>query len=155
MKDSVDVLAISITQNCNLSIKLSHFPKDCKVEKPPPLYKKVTKTDPKSFKPISPLQIVSKIIEKVMPDQTMEYLTDNNVLYKCQTGFRRNHSADTSLSCLTDKMFTSFDSGLLNGMILIDLEKAFDTINYDILLKKWLLLDFRSLNNVISVISFR
>ena len=72
----------------------------------------------------------------------MNYLTENNVLYRCQSGFRKNHSTDTSLSYLTDKILTGFDSGLLIGMILIDLERAFDIINHDILLKKCLLLDF-------------
>ena len=95
LKDGADVLGIPITQICNLSIRLSHFPKDCKVAKLKPLYKKGTKTDPKNFRPISLLPIVSKIFEKVIHDQTMEYLTDNNILYKYQSGFCKNHSTDT------------------------------------------------------------
>ena len=74
----------------------------------------------------------------------MEYLTDSNILYKYQSGFRKNHSADTSLSYLTNKIMTDFDSGLLTGMIFIDLQKAFDTINHDILLKKMASLGFSS-----------
>ena len=131
-----------IIQIWNLSIKFSHFPKDCKVAKLKPLYKKGTKTDPKNFRPISLLPIVSKIIEKVIHDQTMNYLTENTVLYRYQSGFRKNHSTDTSLAYLTDKILTGFDSGLLTGMILIDLQKAFDTINHDILLKKMSALRF-------------
>ena len=72
----------------------------------------------------------------------MEYLTDNEIQYRYQSGFCKNHSTDTCLSYLTDKILTGFDSGLLTGMILIDLQKAFDTINHDILLKKCLWLDF-------------
>ena len=72
----------------------------------------------------------------------MDYLTDNNNIYKYQSGFRKNHSTDTSLSYLTDKILTGFDSGLLTGMILIDLQKAFDTINHDILLRKMASLGF-------------
>ena len=140
LKYGADVFPI--TQICNLSIKLSHFLKDCKVAKLKPLYKKGTKTDPKNFRPISLLPIVSKIFEKVIHEQTMEYLTDNNILYKYQSGFRKNHSTDTSLSYLTNKIMTGFDSGLLTGMILIDLQKAFDTINHDILLKKMASLGF-------------
>ena len=99
-----------------------------------PLYKKGPKIDPKNYRPISLLPRVSKIIEKIIHDQTMEYLTDNKILYRYQSGFRKNHSTDTCLSYLTDKILTGFDSGLLTGMILIDLQKAFDTINHDILL---------------------
>ena len=80
--------------------------------------------------------IVSKIIQKVIHDQTMNYLTENSILYIHQSGFQKNHSTDTSLVYLTDKILTGFDSGLLTGMILIDLQKAFDTINHDILLRK-------------------
>ena len=61
LKDGAKVLGIPITQICNLSIKLSHFLKDCKVAKLKPLYKKGTKTDPKNFRSISLLPIVSKI----------------------------------------------------------------------------------------------
>ena len=72
----------------------------------------------------------------------MEYLTGNNILYKYQSGFRKNHSTETSLSYLANKITAGFDSGLLTGMILIDLQKAFDTINHDILLKKMASLGF-------------
>ena len=53
--------------------------KTCKVAKLKPLYKKGTKTDSKNFRPISLLSIVSKIIEKVIHDQTMNYLMENTV----------------------------------------------------------------------------
>ena len=80
LKDSADILAIPVTQICDLSIKLSHFPHDCKLAKLKPLYKKRSKTDPKNYRPISLLPTVSKIIEKIKHDQTMEYLTDNKIL---------------------------------------------------------------------------
>ena len=146
-----------ITQICNLYIKFSHFPKDCKVAKLKPLYRKGTKTDPKNFRPISPLPIVSKIIEKVMHEQTMNCLMQNSVLHRYQSGFRMNHSTDTSLAYLMDKILTGFDSGLLTGMILIDLQKAFDIINHDILLKKMSALRFsdRSINWFQSYLSNR
>ena len=72
----------------------------------------------------------------------MEYLTDNKILYRYQSGFPKNHSTDTCLSYPTDKILTGFDSGFLTGMILIDLQKAFDTINHNILLEKLSLAGF-------------
>ena len=67
----------------------------------------------------------------------MEYLTDNNILCKYQSAFHEKHSTDTSLPYLTDKILAGCDSGLLTGMILIDLQKAFDTSDTisDILLR--------------------
>ena len=79
----------------------------------------------------------------------MEYITDNNIFYKYQYGFCKNHSTDTSLSYLTNKMLTGFYSGLLTGMILIDLQKAFDTINHDILPKNGFSRVLKSLNDVV------
>ena len=61
----------------------------------------------------------------------MEYLGDNKIIYRYQQGFCKNHSADTCLSYLTDKILTVFDFSLLTGMILKDLQKVFDTINHN------------------------
>ena len=61
LKDDADILTMPITEICSLSIKFSHFPKDSKVAKLKPLYKKGTKTDPNNFRPISLLPIVSKL----------------------------------------------------------------------------------------------
>ena len=142
LKDGASVLATPITQICNLSIALSSFPKDCKSAKLKPLYKKGCKTDPKNYRPISLLPLVSKIIERIIFEQTQIFLDDNKILYNFQSGFRRNHSTDFCLSYLTDKVLKGFDSGLLTGMILIDLQKAFDTIDHKILLNKMTFLGF-------------
>ena len=72
----------------------------------------------------------------------MNYLTENKILYRYQSGFRKNYLPDNSFSYLADKILTIFDSGLLIGMIVIDLQKAFDTRNHEILLKKMSSLGF-------------
>ena len=75
-------------------------------------------------------------------DQANEFLSANKILYNYQSGFRTNHSTNLCLSFLTDKILKGFDEGLLTGMILNDLQKAFDTINHEILLKKLVAIDF-------------
>ena len=82
------------------------------------------------------LPLISKVLERVIHDQTNAFLKGNNLLYNYQSGFRTNHSTNLCLSFLTDKILKGFDEGLLTGMILIDLQKAFDTINLEILFKK-------------------
>ena len=62
------------------------------------------------------------------------FLTNTTFYLNFNQDFERNHSSDFFLSCLTDKISNGFDSGLLTGMILIDLHKAFDTIDHNILL---------------------
>ena len=66
----------------------------------------------------------------------------NNILYKYQSGFWKHHSTDTCLSYLTDKVKIGFEEGLLTGMVFIDLQKAFDTIDHSILLEKMSCLGF-------------
>ena len=68
LKHGTTVLAKPISQICNLSIKYSIFPSDCKIAKLKPLFKKGSKTDSKSYRPISLLRLVSKIIEKGIHD---------------------------------------------------------------------------------------
>ena len=65
----------------------------------------------------------------------MNFISDNNALYKFQSGFRKFHSTDSCLSYPHDKITKVFDSGLLTGMVLIDLQNAFDTIDHNILIK--------------------
>ena len=93
-----------------------------------PFFKKGKKTDPSNYRPISLLPLISKVLERVIYDQTNAFLKGNNLLYNYQSGFRTNHSTNLCLSFLTDKILKGFDEGLLTGMILIDLQKAFDTI---------------------------
>ena len=112
------------------------FPDACKIAKVKPLLKKGSKTDPSNYRPISLLSLLSKVFERVLLDQTKEFLSLSKILYDCQSGFRKNHLTDTCLSFLNDKILKGFDNGLVTGMILIDLQKAFDAINHDILLKK-------------------
>ena len=66
----------------------------------------------------------------------MDFVTKKNILNKFQSGFRKFHSTDSCHSYLQDKVSKGFDSGILSGMILIDLQKAFDTINHKILIEK-------------------
>ena len=80
--------------------------------------------------------ILSKVIERIIHDQAQEFLSKNKILYRFQSGFRKNYSTNTCLGHLTDKINTGFEKGLFTGMILIDLQKAFDTIDHQILTKK-------------------
>ena len=98
--------------------------------------------DPQNYRPISLLPLLSKIIERIVHDQIEEFLSKNKLLYRFQSGFRKKYSTSTCLGHLTDKITTGFEKGLFTGMILIDLQKAFDTIDHQILLKKMEYLDF-------------
>ena len=142
LKEGAPVLASPITNLINLSISLSSFPDDCKIAKLKPLYKKEAKTKPKNYRPISLLPLISKIIERIIHDQTQVFLDENKILFTYQSGFRKHYSTDTCLSYLTDRVRNGFEKGSLTGMILIDLQKAFDTIDHKILTEKMNCLGF-------------
>ena len=136
LKDGVNILAKPISALCNLSISQGVFPSTCKVAKLKPIFKKGKKSDLSNYRPISLFPSISKIIERVIHDQKNAFLSDEDILYKYQPGFRGNYSTNLCLSLLTDKVLKGFAEGLLTGMILIDLQKAFDTTDHDILLQK-------------------
>ena len=119
LKDGANILAKPISALCNLSISQGVFPSACKVAKLKPIFKKGKKTDPSNYRPISLLPSISKIIERVIHDQTNAFLSDEDILYNYQSGFRGNHSTNLCLSFLTDKILKGFDEGLLTGMVLL------------------------------------
>ena len=81
LKESTPVLASPITHLYNLSMSLSSFPDDCKIAKLKPLYKKGAERKPKNYRPISLLSLLSKIMEKIIYDQTQEFLDENKILF--------------------------------------------------------------------------
>ena len=85
---------------------------------------------------MSLLPLIFKVIEKVIHDQISNFLNLKNLLYTYQSGIRKKHSTDFCLSHLNDKILKDFDKGMMTGMILIDLQKAFGTIDRDMLLQK-------------------
>ena len=119
LKDGTEVLAKPITDLCNLSFASGKLPDSCKRAKLKPMYKKGSLTEASNYRPISLLPLISKVIEKVIHDQTSTFLNSRNLLYNYQSGFRKNHSTDYCLSFLNDKILKGFDQGLITGMILI------------------------------------
>ena len=131
LKDGASVISKHLTNIINLSIELDTFPSECKIAKLIPIFKKGAKTEAQNYRPISLLPLISKVIEKSIFDQVLEYLSKNNLLYIYQSGFRTNHSTDTCLSHLTNMILNGAEKGIHTGMILIDLQKAFDTLDHE------------------------
>ena len=91
---------------------------------------------------MSILTIVSKILERVTYNQIESYMKSENLFYSFQSGFRSSFSTDTCLTHLTDQIRFQMDRGFYTGMVMIDLQKAFDTVDHDILLQKLKALGF-------------
>ena len=101
-----------------------------------PIFKNGFKSDLNNYRPISVIPTVAKIFEKIIYDQLYQYLNENGLLNSGQSGFRSLHSTLTALLETNDNWCVNIDRGLLNGVIFIDLKKAFDTTDHEIILKK-------------------
>ena len=136
LKDGASELKGALTYIINLSIDTKTVPDEMKFAKVKPLFKKGSRLDVSNYRPVSILPIVSKILERAVYKQIVGYLDSNNLLYENQSGFRKAYSTDTCLINLTDQIKLDMSRGLYVGMVLIDLQKAFDTVDHEILCKK-------------------
>ena len=126
----------SLTYLFNMSLTTGQIPDDWKRARVSAIYKKGSKLETGNYRPISVLPIVSKIIEKIVHCQLYQHLNDNDLLCNAQSGFRKKFSTQTSLHRLTEYIYKSLDNGKIVGMVALDLQKAFDTVDHCILLEK-------------------
>ena len=131
-----NTIAGIITLIINQSLSTGIFPNKLKIAKVAPVFKKDDPHQFGNYRPISLLPAISKIFEKVVFAQIYNYLNSNNLLYKHQYGFRKHHSTELAAIELTDKIFDNLDKKKIPLAVFIDLSKAFDTIDHNILLSK-------------------
>jgi len=120
----------------NLSFKNGVFPDYMKIAKVIPIFKKNERYLPGNYRPISLLNIFSKVLEKLMSKRLMSFLKRNKILYDLQFGFRTGHSTSLALIDIHDRIQDALDSGKCVLGLYIDLKKAFDTVNHSILMTK-------------------
>ena len=120
----------------NLSLSEGVFPSLLKEANICPIFKKGDKFKCENYRPISLLSNVSKIFERIMYNRLENFLNETSQLYELQFGFRKRYSTNHALLSITEKIRESMDNKLFSCGVFIDLEKAFDTVNHDILLGK-------------------
>lgn len=120
--------------------------------------------DVNNYRPISVLPVLSKIIERHVHDHLSEYLNVHDLIYKNQSGFRKQYSTETALAYIVDTLRFNLDKNHINGMVLVDYKKAFDMVDHVTLLSKLkankldrnTLLWFKSyINNRIQLVLFK
>ena len=132
-----DSIAQPLADIINLSISTGIYIDKLKISKIIPIFKeKGEKSLTKNYRPISLLSNINKIFEKIMHKRLYEFLEDQGLIFDHQFGFRKHHSTTHALIDLTEDIRQSIDNNQFSCGVSIDLQKAFDTVDHDILLKK-------------------
>ena len=125
-----------ISDIINLTIDTNEIPVGWKRALITPLFKEGDRNSAANYRPISILPAISKVMERIIHTQIHNHIPQHSLLLEAQFGFRKNPSTATCILKLTDIIYKNMDSGLLTGVVFLDLKKAFDTVNHEILLNK-------------------
>ena len=131
-----DLIILPLAYIINMSFITGEYPNLLKIVKVIPIHKGGSTQDVNNYRPISLLTIFDKIIEKLMHKRLYNFLMEHNILYQNQFGFRKNNSTVYALAQITEMIKVSIDNRKFGCGISVDLRKAFDTVNHEILLIK-------------------
>ena len=120
----------------NLSMSQGAVPDAMKLAKVVPIFKKGDPLDSCNYRPISLLSSISKVLEKLIYDRTVAFLVSNNIFSDSQFGFRQKHSTVHAILHFINHVTSAIDEHSHNLGMFLDLSKAFDTIDHQILLYK-------------------
>ena len=130
------IIAPSLTVIFKQSLSTGIYINDWKLARVSPIYKSEDRKKCENYRPISILPIISKVFEREVFTQIYEYLNENSLLSKSQSGFRPKHGTVGALIQMCDQWLSDMDKGKINGVVFLDIRKAFDSINHKILLRK-------------------
>jgi hypothetical protein len=137
LKDCADILAPHITKLYNNCLIHKKIPDDWKIAYLTPIYKgKGSKSELTNYRPISSLPEIAKKFESLVATRITNYMEENNLLSNCQFGFRKGLSCELALNTLISNIREKVDKKHFVIPVFLDLSKAFDTINHQLLLIK-------------------
>ena len=131
--DVCDSIKVILFKNFKASLEEAVFLEKLKIAKVIPGFKI---GDKENYRPISILPGFSKVLESIMYNRLYEYFMNNKLLNENQFGFQINNSTEHAILKFTRDIAQNFDNGKFTLGVFIDLSKAFDTVDHQILLKK-------------------
>ena len=136
LKDSIPATLHIITSLMDNSFKFIAFARVWKIAEENSVPKHGDARNPCNNRPISLLPVLSKVNERLAHRQFVTFLDNNNKLSQFQSGNQKHHSAKTALLSVTDDALKAMDETKISILMLMDMSKVFDSINYDLLLVK-------------------
>jgi hypothetical protein len=136
LKRLTTYIAPVICRLCNMSLETGTFPLQLKQAWVTPLLKKpnLDQDTTSSYRPISNLSYLSKIIERVVVSRFTKHTSKFNLFPVHQSAYRPFHSTETAVLSVHNDLVRSIDNGMLSPLILLDLSSAFDTVDHQTLL---------------------
>ena len=123
LKDSARFIAGPLTYIINLSIQTSIVPEDFKYAIVSPVFKSGSKSDLDNYRPVSVLPICSKVFEKCIYSQVLDFLEEKKVLSATQFGFRKPWNTEIAAMLFLDEIRKNTDDGKPTGAIFVDFIK--------------------------------
>ena len=120
----------------NKSLRLGIYPACLKITKVIPLFKSGSPFDTGNYRPISLLPAINKIFEKLIYNRLIIFFKKYNIINENQYGFRQGYSTELAIAKFHEDTLTNLDNNYATCAILLDLSKAFDSVNRKILLQK-------------------
>ena len=120
-----------------MSLSNGEIPNKWRKARVTPVYKnKGSKQDPNNFRPISVIEHIPKLFEKLVDSQLIEYLQSDSFITHSQSAFMKLHSTQMSLHNVIEYVLDNINKNEINGICMFDLAKCFDTIDHELLFKK-------------------
>jgi hypothetical protein len=136
VKQCIRLIKGPLTHIYNLSLISSVFSVLWKTAKVKPLHKKGDKYDMNNYRPISVIPVFANMLEQLICNRITSFLYENKILSEAQNGFRKDKSIDTAVQSYIERIQKALDKRVHTIGIFIDLSKASDVLNHNLLLEK-------------------
>ncbi|KAJ8951287.1 hypothetical protein NQ318_008190, partial [Aromia moschata] len=136
LKIAIDEIGEILLKLINTSLLTGCFPDKLKTSTITPIPKIINASNAKDFRPINSFPPVEKILEMAVYEQITEYFNSNKLLINNQSGFRKCHSCETALQLTISNFLKNIDNNKFTVTVFLDFQRAFETIDRSILLKK-------------------